>query len=67
MENEKNYITKKDFYAVAMHLCILILFTGMVSNKGDDLGKLFVVIWAAGLGIYCIYQMRKAQKEQMDL
>ena len=66
MENEKNYITKKDFYTAAMHLCLLILFTGMISDQGDGFGNLCIAIWSAGLGMYYIYKLRKEKEKEMN-
>jgi len=67
MENEKNYITKKEFYAVAMHLCVLIFLTGLISNQDNDgFGRAYVCLWALGLEIYFVYKMHKAKKEQID-
>ena len=62
MENEKQYITKKEFYEVAINICALIVFTVILSGKEDEgFARLIVVLWALGLELYCVHKLRKAK------
>ncbi len=68
MEGNSLYVTRKEFYYAAMHICLLVLFTGVLSDE-EGFGRLYIVFWAAGLEFYYAYKLRKARKAEstMDL
>jgi len=60
MESNSLYVTKKEFYSIASSICLLILFTAILSDRGG-FGYLYIGFCALGLQLHCVYKLLKAR------
>jgi hypothetical protein len=60
MDTNNLYVTKKEFYKVAMNLCVLIGF-GVLLADTEGFGKIYIVLWALGMQLYCMYKLHLAK------
>jgi hypothetical protein len=66
MDNAILNVTKKEFYTVAMNICLLIFFTSLMADK-EGFGKVYIAIWALGLQMYCLYKLRLAKSQEKQI
>lgn len=60
MESDSRYVTKKELYTVAVNVCGLVMFTGMLSDR-EGFWNLYIAFWALALILYYSYKLRKAK------
>lgn len=63
MDNSSLYVTKRELYTVASNICVLILFTVLLEDRGSW-GRTYLVIWALILQMYCSYKLMKTKARE---
>lgn len=61
MDTNETYVTKKEFYSAATHICLIIVFTGIMAKEGG-FGRVYIAFWALGLQLYFTYKLLKAKR-----
>lgn len=63
MVSENQYVTKKEFYSVAVSISLLILFTNTLAVADNaGIGNLYMAIWATVLVLYYSFKLHMAIK-----
>lgn len=58
MDNNDQYVTRKELYSVASYLCVLIFHVAILYNRNSS-AQIYVVCCVLGLQIYFLYKLRK--------
>ncbi len=68
MNNTSQYITKKDFYSFAVNICVLIFFTGALSDHEPGWGRpdVAVGVWAMFLALYYSVKASRTKKTRAN-
>ncbi len=63
MEDNRQYVTKKELYTVAVNVCSLVFFAGALSDM-EGVWKLYIALWALALMAYYVFKLRATRSDR---
>ncbi len=67
MEDNRQHVTRKELYTVAVNVCTLIAFVAFTravsSQKAQDYVKIYVALWALAVLAYYAYKLRTTRSD----